>query len=86
MLSALAYRDCKTGFRKEFFESISRRAINSVIYKVAEASHAITEGITIEDWQNKQLIVLGQGLESELALPWQSIFAEAESPHNPPRY
>jgi hypothetical protein len=77
MLSALAYQVVKQALGKEFFESISEEQLTLSFYKVAEASHAIIEGITIEDWQNKQLIVLGQGLGSELALPWQSIFAEA---------
>lgn len=76
MLSALTYQVVKQAFRKDF-ESICEEQLTLSFSRATEASHKITEGITLEDLQNKQLIILGQGLGSELALPWQSIFAEA---------
>jgi len=77
MLSALAYHVVKHALGENFRDSISKEQLMLSFHKAAKASYVITEGTTIGDWQNNQLIVLGQGIQSELALPWQSIFAEA---------
>lgn len=78
MLSALTYQLVRQAFGVEVIGRVSERDLAQSFSSAAEGGHAIAERITsIEDWQNKQLIVLGQGLGSELTLPWQSVFSEA---------
>lgn len=78
MLSALTYQLVRQAFGEEVIGSINEYELAQSFSRAAEDAHTIAERITsIEDWQSKQLIVLGQGLGSELTLPWQSVFSEA---------
>ncbi|WP_455232218.1 hypothetical protein [Geopseudomonas aromaticivorans] len=78
MLSALAYQLVRQAFGSDVIGAIDECNLIQVYSRAAEGAHAIAQGIAaVEDWQHKQLIILGQGLGSELTLPWQSIFAEA---------
>lgn len=78
MLSALSYQSVRQAFGKEVIESIDENMLAQSFSKAAEGAHMIAKSIaSIEGWQNKQLIILGQGLGSELMMPWQSIFPEA---------
>lgn len=78
MLSALAYQLVRQAFGSDVIGSIDEYNLIQVYSRAVEGAHAIAQGIAaVEDWQHKQLIILGLGLGSELTLPWQSIFAEA---------
>lgn len=78
MLSALSYQLVRQAFGMEIIESIDDQMLAQAFARAAEGAQAIAEGIaTADDWQNRQLVVLGQGLGSDLTLPWQSIFSEA---------
>lgn len=78
MLSALSYQLVKQAFGVDVIESINPCTLTQSFSRAIEGAQTIAEGIvSIKDWQNKQLIVLGQGLGSELMLPWQSVFSEA---------
>lgn len=78
MLSALAYQLVRQAFGSDVIGAIDEYNLMQVYSRAVEGAHAIAQGIAaVEGWQHKQLIILGQGLGSELTLPWQSIFAEA---------
>ena len=78
MLSALSYQLVRQAFGVEVIGSIDEYKLAQSFSRAIEGAQTIAEGIaSIKDWQNKQLIVLGQGLGSELTLPWQSVFSEA---------
>ncbi len=78
MLSALAYQLVRQSFGSGMISGIDESDLAQAFSRAAEGAHAIARGIAdVQDWQHKQLIILGQGLGSELTLPWQSIFAEA---------
>lgn len=78
MLSALAYQLVRQAFGSGAIGHIDEYDLAQAFSRAVEGAHAIAQGIAaVEDWQHKQLIILGQGLDSELTLPWQSIFAEA---------
>lgn len=78
MLSALTYQLIKQAFGIRMIGSINDDDLSQAFSRSAEQGQAIAQGIAdIDDWQNRHLIILGQGLGSELTLPWQSIFAEA---------
>lgn len=78
MLSALSYQLVRQAFGMEVIESIDEHMLTQSFFKAAEGAHNIAKSIaSIEGGQNKQLVVLGQGLGSELMMPWQSIFSEA---------
>lgn len=78
MLSTLAYQLVRQAFGSSFISDINEYELLTAFSRAMDGAHAIARGIAgVEDWQNKQLIILGQGGASELTLPWQSIFAEA---------
>ncbi|MCL8332359.1 MULTISPECIES: hypothetical protein [Pseudomonas] len=78
MLSALAYQLNRQAFGDDVIGAVDKDDLAHAFSRAAEGSHAISQGIaSTECWDRKQLIILGQGLGSELTLPWQSIFAEA---------
>ncbi|EHK72057.1 hypothetical protein PPL19_03930 [Pseudomonas psychrotolerans L19] len=78
MLSALAYQLVRQAFGSDMIGRIDEYDLAQAFTKAAGGAQAIAQGIAaVENWQHKQLVVLGQGLGSELTLPWQSIFAEA---------
>lgn len=78
MLSALAYQLVRQAFGSGMIGSIDERDLAQAFSRAVAGAHAIAQAIAdVEDWQHKQFIILGQGLGSELTLPWQSIFAEA---------
>jgi len=78
MLSALVHRLIEQAFGPDFIGAIHDQDLTHAFWRAREGAQAIASGITdVKDWRNKQLIVLGQGLCSELTLTWQSIFAES---------
>lgn len=78
MLSALVYRLVRQAFGIEVIDSINESQLKRVFFKAIEGGQAIAENIaSIEDWQQKNFIILSQGLGSELTFAWQSVFAEA---------
>ena len=78
MLSALAYQLVRHAFGSDVIGAIDEYDLAQAFSRAAEGAHVIAQSIVaVEDWQHKQLIILSQGLDSELTLPWQSIFAEA---------
>jgi hypothetical protein len=78
MLSALAYQLVRQAFGIATIECIDEYKLAHSFSRAAGGTGAIAEGIaSVEHWQNKQLIVLGQGVGSDLTLPWQSVFSEA---------
>lgn len=78
MLSTLAYQLVKQAFGGNAVNDIDECSLSQAFYRAREGANSIVQGIAeVENWRFKQLIILGQGVNSELALPWQSIFAEA---------
>lgn len=78
MLSTLAYRLVRQAFGSRFISDINEYDLLQAFSRATEGAHTIARGIAgVEEWQHKQMIILGQGVGSELTLPWQSIFAEA---------
>lgn len=78
MLSALAYQLVRQAFGSDLVGVVDDRDLAQAFARAEEGARAIAQGIAdVECWKDKQLIILGQGLGSELTLPWQSIFAEA---------
>lgn len=78
MLSALAYQLVRQAFDSDLIGVVDEHELAQAFSRAAEGAHVIAQGIAaVAGWQDKQLIILGQGLGSELTLPWQSIFAEA---------
>ncbi len=78
MLSTLAYQLVRQAFGSSFISEINEYDLLQAFSRATEGAHAIAGGIAgVENWQHKQLIILGQGVTSELTLTWQSIFAEA---------
>lgn len=78
MLSALAYQLNRQAFGDDVIGTVDKGNLAHAFSRAAEGAYAIAQGIAAtECWERKQLIILGQGLGSELTLPWQSIFAES---------
>lgn len=78
MLSALSYQIVKQAFGSEHVRKIDEQMLTHFFNKAVQEGDTIAQGIAMgEDWQNRQIIILGQGLRSELTLPWQSVFSEA---------
>ncbi|MDN3562079.1 hypothetical protein [Vreelandella neptunia] len=78
MLSALVYQVIRQSLGMDVIGNIDESKLTKAFFKAGEGAYMIAQGIiSIEDWQNRQLIILGQGLGSDLMLSWQSVFAEA---------
>ncbi|MBC9114600.1 hypothetical protein [Stenotrophomonas maltophilia] len=78
MLSALTHRLIEQAFGPDLICAVDDQDLAQAFLRAREGAAAIARGITdVKGWQKKHLIVLGQGVGSELTLPWQSIFAES---------
>ncbi|MGD0960031.1 MAG: hypothetical protein ABSB19_09510 [Methylomonas sp.] len=78
MLSALVQKLVNSSFGSIANHSISRHALIESWSQVKTSSGIFLEQISnIQDWEQKQIIILSDGITSPCAVTWQSILSES---------
>lgn len=77
LLSALCYRLVSSASSLTT-NMLNKSFLTESFYSAEHGSDAISFGITnVDNWRNRQLVILTAGTNSDLAITWQSILAEA---------
>jgi hypothetical protein len=77
-LTALTHQLCSRALAPTSFGDINPNAIKTIFHEAQNRSHDLAVFFQrMGDWQSRQLIILCDGVTSELSITWQSILSEA---------
>ena len=78
MLTALVHRLVENAYKNKIGKLLNPKILREVFNKAATISKSwVDQIINLPDWHNRQLVILSDGLISELSITWQSILAES---------